>query len=194
VIHGDANDHNVIVGDPRVLPRPVSGLVDFGDMHHGLLVAEPAIAAAYALLARRTRSAPAAAVVGGYHERLSLEDDEIALVFALVSARLAVSVIVSATRTRAGADDHYASVSETPAWEALERLDRVHPRFAHAVFREACGRPPLAHGPRLAAWLAKADAASVLELDLRSAKHLVVDLSIGSSFLGADPRNAETPS
>jgi 4-aminobutyrate aminotransferase-like enzyme/Ser/Thr protein kinase RdoA (MazF antagonist) len=193
VIHGDANDHNVIVGDPRVLPRPVSGLLDFGDMHHGLLVAEPAIAAAYALLGDEDPLGAAAAVVAGYHERLSLEDDEIALVFALTSARLAVSVIVSATRTQAGRDDHYASVSEAPAWEALERLDRVHPRFAHAVFREACGRPPLAHGPRLAAWLAKADAASVLELDLRSAKHLVVDLSVGSPFLGADPRNAETP-
>ena len=49
VIHGDANDHNVVVGDARELPRAVTGLLDLGDMHHGLLVAEPAIAAAYAL-------------------------------------------------------------------------------------------------------------------------------------------------
>ena len=75
---------------------------------------------------------------------------------ALVSARLAVSVIVAATRARAGRDDPYTSVSEAPAWAALERLDRVHPRFADAVLREACGLPPLAHGPKLAG-LARAD-------------------------------------
>ena len=103
-----------------------------------------------------------------------------------------MSVIVAATARPAGQDDPYTSVSEAPAWAALERLDRVHPRFAHAVLREACGLPPLAHGPKLAAWLAQADAASVLELDLRRAPHLVLDLGIGSPFLGADPRNVET--
>jgi len=193
LIHGDANDHNVIVGDPRVLPRAVTGLVDFGDMHHGLLVAEPAIAAAYALFGQEDPLAAAAAVVAGYHERRPLEEDEIALLFALISARLAVSVIVSATRARAGRDDHYVSVSEAPAWAALERLDRVNPRFAHLVFRDACGLPPLPRGPAFSAWLGTTDAASVLELDLRSAPQLVLDLGVGSLLLGADPRNAATP-
>ena len=192
VIHGDANDHNVIVGDPRALPRPVAGLLDFGDMHHGLLVAEPAIAAAYAVLGEQDPLAAVAAVVAGYHDQLPLEEAEIALLPALTGARLAVSVIVSATRARAGRDDPYTSVSEAPAWAALERLDRVHPRFAHAVLREACGLAPLAHGPKLAAWLAKTDAASVLDLDLSRAPHVVLDLGIGSAFLGADPRNLET--
>ena len=192
VIHSDANDHNLILGDPRSLPRPVAGLLDFGDMHHGLLVAEPAIAAAYAVLGEEDPLAAAAAVVAGFHAELPLEEAEIALLFALTSARLAVSVIVAATRARAGKDDPYTSVSEAPAWAALERLDRVHPRFAHAVFREACGLPPLAHGPALAAWLAKTDAASVLDLDLGRAPHLVLDLGTSSSFLGADPKNLET--
>lgn len=51
VLHGDANDYNVIVGDPRREPRPVS-LIDFGDIHHGILIAEAAVAAAYALLGK----------------------------------------------------------------------------------------------------------------------------------------------
>ena len=192
VIHGDANDHNVIVGDARTLPRPLAGLVDFGDMHHGLLVAEPAVAAAYALLGEDDPLAAAAAVVGGYHERWPLVENEIALLLPLVMARLATSVVVSASRARGGREDPYTSVSEAPAWAALEALDRVHPRFARAVFREACGLPPIAHGPRLAGWLARADAAPVLELDLAHAPHLVVDLGIGSAFLGADPSAVET--
>ena len=77
VIHGDANDHNVIVGAPRAHPREVSGLLDFGDMHHGLLVAEPAVAAAYALLGQEDPLAAAAAVVAGYHAAFPLEEEEI---------------------------------------------------------------------------------------------------------------------
>jgi len=52
VIHSDANDYNVLVGDPRAEPREVVSVIDFGDMHRGLIVAEPAIAAAYALLGK----------------------------------------------------------------------------------------------------------------------------------------------
>jgi 4-aminobutyrate aminotransferase-like enzyme/Ser/Thr protein kinase RdoA (MazF antagonist) len=192
VIHGDANDHNVILGDPRALPRPVAGLLDFGDMHQGLLVAEPAVAAAYALFGEADPLPALAAVVSGYHAALPLEPQEIALVPALVAARLAVSVLISNRRARAGRSDLYATVSEAPAWAALERLDALHPRFVHAFLRDACALPALAQGPKLRAWLAGVDAASVLDLDLRRAPHLVVDLGVSSLFLGADPRNGRT--
>jgi 4-aminobutyrate aminotransferase-like enzyme/Ser/Thr protein kinase RdoA (MazF antagonist) len=192
VIHGDANDHNVILGDARALPRPVAGLLDFGDMHHGLLVAEPAIAAAYALLGEADALGAMAAVVSGYHSALALEEAEIAIVPALVAARLAVSVLVSAARTSAGRGDAYASVSEAPAWAAREKLDALHPRFAVALLRDACALPALTHGPGLQAWLGGVDAASVLDLDLRAARHLVIDLGVSSAFLGADPQNGRT--
>ena len=147
VIHGDANDHNVIVGAPRDHPRPVTGLLDFGDMHHGLLVAEPAVAAAYALLGQEDPLAAAAAVVAGYHAAFPLEEEEIRHLFALVSARLAVSVTSSAMRAKRAPGDPYVTVSEAPAWEALAKLDRIHPRFAHYAFREACGLPPVPARP-----------------------------------------------
>ena len=57
----------------------MAGLLDFGDMHHGLLVAEPAIAAAYALLGEADPLAAMAAVVSGYHAALPLEEAEIAV-------------------------------------------------------------------------------------------------------------------
>ncbi len=192
VIHGDANDHNVIVGEPRAHPRPVTGLLDFGDMHHGLIVAEPAVAAAYALLGQENPLAAAAAVVGGYHAAFPLEEEEIRLLFALVSSRLAVSVTSSAMRAKRAPGDSYVTVSEAPAWEALEKLDRVHPRFAHYAFREACGLPPFPHGPAVVSWLEQARAAPVLDADLRAVPCLVLDLGVGSPFLGADPRQAET--
>ncbi len=192
VIHGDANDHNVIVGPPRDHPRPVTGLLDFGDMHHGLLVAEPAVAAAYALLGQDDPVAAAAAVVAGYHEAFPLEAEEIHLLFALVSARLAVSVTSSAMRSRRAPGDAYVTVSEAPAWEALEKLDRVHPRFAHYAFREACGLPPFPHGPAIVSWLEAVRAAPVLDVDPAREPCLVLDLGVGSLFLGADPHRLQT--
>ncbi len=192
VIHGDANDHNVLLGPPREEPRRVCGLLDFGDMHHGLLVAEPAVAAAYALLGEEDPLAAACAVVAGYHEALPLEEGEIALLFPLVGARLATSVTTSAMRTGAGRSDPYATVSEAPAWEALERLDRVHPRLAHYALREACGLPPVPHGPAIVSFLERARAKAVLDADLRTEPCLVLDLSVGSLLLGADPSAAET--
>src|SRR5262249_23642922 len=47
VIYGDGNDYNVLVNDANVQPRTAVSVIDFGDMHHGLVVSEPAIAAAY---------------------------------------------------------------------------------------------------------------------------------------------------
>ena len=50
VIYGDANDYNVLAGEPWPQPRKIVSVIDFGDMHHGLTVSEAAIAAAYAAL------------------------------------------------------------------------------------------------------------------------------------------------
>jgi len=50
VIYRDSNDHNVLVRNLWPQPRNVAGVIDFGDIHHGLTASEPAIAAAYALL------------------------------------------------------------------------------------------------------------------------------------------------
>ena len=78
-------------------------------------------------------------MVGGNHRAFPLTEDEIALLFTLVSTRLAVSVTNSAHRKTLLPEDAYVTISEAPAWEALERLGRVHPRLAHYTFREACG-------------------------------------------------------
>jgi len=192
VIHGDANDYNVIAGDPGRRPRPVS-VIDLGDMHQGLTVAEPAIAAAYVLLGKHGPLAAAADLVRGYHAACPLHETEIALLHTLIAARLAVSVTNAALMKIGRPDDPYVTISEAPAWDALERWLAIHPRLAHYRFREACGLPALPHGPRVAAWIGAQDAAPVLAgIDLRSAPSLVLDLGVSSRLLGADPAAAET--
>ena len=133
VIYGDANDHNALVDGSAM--RVVS-VIDFGDMHEGLLVAEPAVAAAYAILGGAQPLEAAGAVLAGYHAILALNKEEIAAFFALMAARLAVSVVNSAHRKSLVPDDPYVTVSEEPAWEALHRLASIDPREAAGHFHK----------------------------------------------------------
>jgi 4-aminobutyrate aminotransferase-like enzyme/Ser/Thr protein kinase RdoA (MazF antagonist) len=193
VIYGDGNDHNVLVNGAQ--PRTTVSVIDFGDMHQGVVASEPAIAAAYAILGKSDPLATVSALVSGFHHALPLEEDELAVLFPLIQTRLAVSVVNSASRKFDLPDDPYVTVSEEPAWEALRCLEKIHPRFAHYIFRQACGLPPVKKISRLQQWLKTCGtiASPVLDQDLRTEPCHVFDLSVSSTFLGADPRNLETP-
>jgi 4-aminobutyrate aminotransferase-like enzyme/Ser/Thr protein kinase RdoA (MazF antagonist) len=195
VIYGDANDHNVLVSDPWPQPRKVVGVIDFGDMHHGITASEAAIAAAYAILGKEDPLRAASAVVAGYHGAFPLDELELSVLYALIGARLAVSVTNSAHRKTVKPDDPYVTVSEAAAWEALERLAKIHPRFAHYTFRAACRLPAVPQSKGIKQWLAAnvGSAASILEVDTRTARSVVFDLSVGSTFLGAKPGVANNP-
>jgi 4-aminobutyrate aminotransferase-like enzyme/Ser/Thr protein kinase RdoA (MazF antagonist) len=194
VIYGDANDYNVLVAPPWPQPRIVVSVIDFGDMHHGLTVSEVAIATAYAILGEKDPLSAAAAVVRGYHKALPLSEAEIAALYPLIAMRLAVSVTNSAHRKSLVPGDPYVTISEAPAWEALEKLSAIHPRFAYYTFRDACGLPAMPQSEKVQRWLTSnaGGAASILETDLRTAPTVVFDLSVGSTFLGADPSASET--
>src|SRR5260370_22264826 len=91
--------------------------------------------------------AAAGSVLAGYHEILPLTEEEIAAFFALMAARLAVSVENSAHRKSLVPDDPYVTASEAPAWEALERLAAIDSHTAKEHFRAAAGKvAPIAGG------------------------------------------------
>jgi 4-aminobutyrate aminotransferase-like enzyme/Ser/Thr protein kinase RdoA (MazF antagonist) len=195
VIYGDANDYNVLVSDAWPQPRKIAGVIDFGDMHQGITASEAAIAAAYGILGKEEPLQAATAIVTGYHGAFPLDELELSVLFALIGARLAVSVTNSAHRKALKPEDPYVTVSEAPAWEALERLSKIHPRFAHYTFRAACALPAVPQSEKIKKSLKEeaSSTASILDVDLRTAPIRVFDLSVGSAFLGADPGAAETP-
>ena len=194
VIHGDANDYNVLVHQEGDGPREVASVVDFGDMHLGPAVAEVVVGAAYAMLGRKDKLASAAEVVRGYHQERPLSAPEIAVLFPLIVARLAVSVVNSAVRKELRPDDPYVTVSEAPAWEALEALLKIPPALATATFRHACALPVTETANEVVAWIAaNADQmAPIFDQDLRTEPSLVFDLGVGSPLLGADPGATST--
>jgi len=136
VIHGDANSHNVLTEGGRM-----SGLLDFGDMVHTATVCELAVALAYTLLEDPEPLASAAHVIRAYHGVNPLTGPEQRVLFPLVLARLAASVCYAAhNRTRNPADP-YQVVTETAAWDLLERLAAYPIDAAPGMVREACAAP-----------------------------------------------------
>lgn len=194
VVYGDANDYNVLVKCRPGQAARIAGVIDFGDTHYGVSVSELAIAAAYAILGEKDVLAAAGRVVAGYHKEFALTEEEIALLYPLIAMRLAVSVVNSAHRKALKPDDPYVTVTEAPAWEALERLAKIFPRHATYAFRMACGLAASAKSAGIESFLKKTgtSAASILECDLRKEPAVVLDLSVGSTLLGADPSAAET--
>jgi Ser/Thr protein kinase RdoA (MazF antagonist) len=117
VIHGDANDYNVIVEDERVV-----GLIDFGDMVYSYSVGELAVALAYIVLDTPDPLACATEVVGGYLSEASLNKDELELLWPLTLMRLCMSVCMAAFQQQQNPDNAYLDISQQSIRESLAQL------------------------------------------------------------------------
>jgi 4-aminobutyrate aminotransferase-like enzyme/Ser/Thr protein kinase RdoA (MazF antagonist) len=194
VIHNDANDWNVLVGDPTQGERSIAGLLDFGDMLEAPTVCEVAVGIAYAMLGKAEPLAAAAALVAGYHQVRPIGEEELSALFPLAAIRLCVSVCLSAHRRTAEPDNPYLMVTEAAAWEALENFAQIPPRLPEYVFRDACGLPACPRTPAVLRWIAanQGSMARVVDADLTRA--VVFDLSVGSPELESVAAAGDTPS
>ena len=181
IIHGDINDHNVLVSDPSKSDRYVTGFIDFGDAHSAPRVFDLAIAIAYAVLDVPDPLLAAAAITRGFHERTPLSPDEVGVLFTLARARLGASVSIAAWRQHeAEVVDQHLLVSERPAWDMLRTLDPINDSFATGVLRDACGLGACPKSFALTAWLATKDCEPVMDIPAEAASTTVLDLSVDS--------------
>jgi Ser/Thr protein kinase RdoA (MazF antagonist) len=119
VIHGDANDYNVLVDPERMT---VIGLLDFGDMVYSYTVGELAIAIAYVVLDKDDALAAAKEVIEGYASEFRLVDEELRMLWPLVRLRLAMSVCLAAHQLRQQPENEYLRVSQRAVRATLPRL------------------------------------------------------------------------
>lgn len=119
VIHGDANDYNVLVDPERVV---VSGLLDFGDMVYSYTVGDLAIAIAYVVLDKDDPRAAADEVIQGYTSEFVLFDEELEMLWPLVRLRLAMSVCIAASQLREQPENEYLRISQKSIEASLPRL------------------------------------------------------------------------
>jgi Ser/Thr protein kinase RdoA (MazF antagonist) len=132
VIHGDANDYNVIVSEGRMV-----GLLDFGDMVYSATVCELAVALAYIMLGEHEPLDAAAQVTRAYEHHYPLREAERQALYPLVLSRLAMSVCYSAHNRARNPTDPYQVVSEAAAWDLLEKLDAGPRRDANGIWAAA---------------------------------------------------------
>ena|SRR5215213_617543 len=115
VIHGDANDYNVLV-DPESMT--VSGLIDFGDMVYSYTVGDLAIALAYVVLGKGDPRD----VIAGYMSEFGLLDNEREALWPLVRLRLAMSVCIAAHQVQQQPENEYLRISQKAIEEVLPRI------------------------------------------------------------------------
>jgi len=188
VIHNDANDYNVLVNyDDKGLAK-VDGIFDFGDLAYQATICELAIALAYAILDKAQPLRTCYHFLKGYTNIRSVSETELQVLFHLIKTRLAVSVSISSERQIASPDDPYIIISQRPAKEALLKLDQIPDELAESFFRKACGYPITKNEEAVLHFLKVTKAAPVMQLDNFDC---ILDLSVGSLLLGADPQNIQ---
>lgn len=121
VLHNDANDLNVIVGDDGL----VAAVIDFGDMCTGFRLAELAIACTYAMQHEADPVACARDLLAGYLEQGELLPQERERLHEFIVARLCHSVLMATRAFRRQPDNPYILVSQNGVQDLLRRLDRI---------------------------------------------------------------------
>ncbi len=193
MIHGDVNDHNVLVSPTHGGEHRVTGIIDLGDAHSAPRAFDLAIAIAYSILGTPDPFAAAAALTRGYHGTHRLLEQELDVTMSLVRARLGQSVCIAAWRREEGEADEYHLVSEQPAWRMLRRLDSVPDAIATGTLRDACGFDACPRSAPLRKWLVMQEFSPVMEQPEDERAIGVLDLSVSSPDLtGRDTDDTST--
>ena len=121
--HADVTLTNVLAVDDEV-----SGVIDFGDLHHTAAVCDLAVTLT-SVLRNTAKAQPLGtwelidAVLRGYQKHRLLTAAEVAVLGELVLARLALTIVISSRRRRTHADNAaYITQHEAPATRVLSEL------------------------------------------------------------------------
>jgi 4-aminobutyrate aminotransferase-like enzyme/Ser/Thr protein kinase RdoA (MazF antagonist) len=136
-IHGDCHGANCLVD---VEQRSICGILDFGDMIHAPLIVEPAIAMAELLTADAAKPESLAAVLHGYAQGCPLRGEDVELLYDIISARHAATVLVHVWRRhhdRQG--DRAPDDGGAQAGRSLQRLLGLDRRLLTRAWHEAAG-------------------------------------------------------
>ncbi|MEE9333257.1 MAG: aminotransferase class III-fold pyridoxal phosphate-dependent enzyme [Granulosicoccaceae bacterium] len=186
-IHNDINDYNLLVS-ATLNDRPsISGIVDFGDMCSAPRICDLAITGAYLMLDHPQAERALCALVAAYHAVVPLQGSEVDLIYTLLRARLAVSVVNSTIEAVEKPGDPYVVISQGPAWRLLENPAIVH-SLVTPKLRAACGMPVCESSARVVEYLAQqayGNCAEIIGVNLRHAhRH---SLSVESCSVPQDP-------
>ena len=183
IIHGDVNDHNVLVSLNKEGQARISGIIDLGDAHSAPRVFDLAIAIAYGILGTPDPLLAASEITRGYYANQPLLEIEIDVLMTLVCARLGQSVCIASLRRHHGDTDPYHLISEADAWNTLSLLAAIPRKISSGTLRQACGLEACSQSAQLQKWLASEDFADVIAVPENPNALGILDLSISSPDL-----------
>jgi 4-aminobutyrate aminotransferase-like enzyme/Ser/Thr protein kinase RdoA (MazF antagonist) len=153
-IHGDCHAANLLVDEGG---QSIRGILDFGDMIHAPLIFEAAVAMSELLTEAVAPLSAAAALLQGYAWTIALQADEVELLYDIVAARHAVTVLVHAWRTHHDPEGpRVLDAASANAERSLQHLLREDRRALTGAWHEAAGTArPATASPKPAADLAR---------------------------------------
>ena len=122
VIHNDGNYHNILINHRN----KTFGIIDFGDIVHSYHIIEPAVAIAYIYLNNQNPFEKIYAFLKGYSFSFPLKALELKLILYFMCMRLCTTVTMSAWRKKLFPKNRYLTISEKPAWLALNKLSKCN--------------------------------------------------------------------
>ena len=118
-VHGDVTDDNIVLGDGG------PGVIDFGDVSDGWLVAELAATVASALHHVPDEPLAVLEVIDAFHAEAPLDDADLAALWPLVVLRGAVLVVSGEQQVALEADNVYADENRAHEWVAFDVARRL---------------------------------------------------------------------
>ena len=161
-IHGDCHGANVLVDIDQ---QSICGILDFGDMIHAPLIMEPAVAMSELLTEAAVPLESVGAVLQGYARGRALLPDEVELIYDIVMARHAITVLVHAWRSHH--DSQGARVldeASARAASSLQHLLRLDRQALTRAWHESAGTLPAS--ARIAGQAAALPASAAHPVDL----------------------------
>ena len=122
VIHNDGNDHNIIINNKH----KTFGIIDFGDIVYSFQIIESAVAIAYIYLNNKNPFEKIYAFLQGYQSSFELNKLELKSIIYFMCLRICITVTMSAWRKKLFPKNKYLTISEAPAWSALNKLSKIN--------------------------------------------------------------------
>jgi len=171
-IHGDCHAANLLADAGG---QSICGILDFGDMIHAPLIFEPAVAMSELLTEAVTPLASVAAVLRGYALGQAVRAEEVELLYDIITARHAVTLLVHAWRRHHDSSGARAlDVAAMHSERSLHHLEGMNRQALIRTWHEAAGT---LSGP------ASVRSEAAVETDTASAP--AVDLARRQRLMGA---------
>jgi len=137
IVHNDLVPDNMLVKEDD--PEQIVGIIDFGDMVHTSLVIDLATCIAATLRESAAPADLAVQIVTGYNDVISLEKEELRVLFDLIGTRLAMLNLIASWRDTIHPENHdYIVGGIEQTWRVLKVWREQDPKEVTKKFFRAC--------------------------------------------------------